>query len=196
MTGKLPHVTIQMPVYKEGLEGVIIPTVESLKKAITTYERQGGSVNIFLFDDGMQIWDEQEQEIRKAYYDRNNIGWTARPKHGADGFVRKGRFKKVCFEPSRRADVKASNMNFGNRLSLRVEELMDEIRPEPPTDTDEPWIWSSEDEQEIYEEALAKAIEETNGIAWAAGNIRIGEVILIIDSDTRVPEDCFLDAAS
>jgi hypothetical protein len=185
-----------MPVYKEGLEGVIIPTVESLKKAITTYERQGGSVNIFLFDDGMQIWDEQEQEIRKAYYDRNNIGWTARPKHGADGFVRKGRFKKVCFEPSRRADVKASNMNFGNRLSLRVEELMDEIRPEPPTDTDEPWIWSSEDEQEIYEEALAKAIEETNGIAWAAGNIRIGEVILIIDSDTRVPEDCFLDAAS
>jgi hypothetical protein len=37
MTGRLPHITIQMPVYKEGLEGVIIPTVESLKKAITTY---------------------------------------------------------------------------------------------------------------------------------------------------------------
>ena len=36
MTGRLPHITIQMPVYKEGLEGVIIPTVESLKKAITT----------------------------------------------------------------------------------------------------------------------------------------------------------------
>ena len=95
MTGTLPHITIQMPVYKEGLEGVIIPTVESLKKAITTYERQGGSVNIFMFDDGMQIWDEEEQEIRKAYYDRNNIGWTARPKHGADGYIRKGRFKKV-----------------------------------------------------------------------------------------------------
>ena len=95
MTGKLPHFTIQMPVYKEGLEGVIIPTVESLKKAITTYERQGGSVNIFVFDDGMQIWDAEEQEIRKAYYDRNNIGWTARPKHGADGYIRKGRFKKV-----------------------------------------------------------------------------------------------------
>jgi len=98
-----------MPVYKEGLEGVIIPTVESLKKAITTlvlriscrtqlicrYERQGGSVNIFIFDDGMQIWDEEEQEIRKAYYDRNNIGWTARPKHNHEGFIRKGRFKKV-----------------------------------------------------------------------------------------------------
>ena len=43
----------------------------------------------------MQIWDEEEQEIRKAYYDRNNIGWTARPKHNHEGFIRKGRFKKV-----------------------------------------------------------------------------------------------------
>ncbi|WWD22045.1 hypothetical protein CI109_106533 [Kwoniella shandongensis] len=184
MTGRLPHVTIQMPVYKEGLEGVIIPTVESLKKAITTYERQGGSVNIFVFDDGMQLWDEEEQEIRKAYYDRNNIGWTARPKHGKDGFIRKGRFKK------------ASNMNFGNRLSIRVEEIMDELRPVQEDPNDPNWIWTDEDEREIYEEGLAKALEESEGIAWAAGNIRIGELILIIDSDTRVPEDCFLDAAS
>lgn len=138
------------------------------------YERQGGSVNIFIFDDGMQIWDEEEQEIRKAYYDRNNIGWTARPKHNHEGFIRKGRFKK------------ASNMNFGNRLSLRVEEIMDDLRVE---DGDE------EDEKAIYDEALATALEESNGVAWAAGNIRIGEIILIIDSDTRVPEDCFLDAA-
>lgn len=89
-------------------------------------------------------------------------------------------------------------MNFGNRLSLRVEELMDESRPEPPTDPEEyeAWEWTGEDEKELYEEALAKALEESNGVAWAAGNIRIGELILIIDSDTRVPEDCFLDAAS
>nr|ACZ81467.1 Ncp1 [Kwoniella heveanensis] len=186
MTGRLPHITIQMPVYKGGLEGVIIPTVESLKKAITTYERQGGSVNIFVFDDGMQLWDEEEQEIREAYYDRNNIGWTARPKHGKDGFIRKGRFKK------------ASNMNFGNRLSLRVEEIMDELRPVPGEEGEEDpaWNWTDEDERDIYDEALQKALEESDGIAWAAGNIRIGELILIIDSDTRVPEDCFLDAAS
>ena len=76
---------------------------------------------------------------------------------------------------------------------------MDELRPEPSMDDPDAlaqWVWTAEDEQEIYEEALAKAIEETDGIAWAAGNIRIGEIILIIDSDTRVPEDCFLDAAS
>jgi len=89
-------------------------------------------------------------------------------------------------------------MNFGNALSLRVEEIMDENRPEPPTDPEEleNYTWGHEDEKDLYEECLAKALEETNGIAWAAGNIRIGELILIIDSDTRVPEDCFLDAAS
>lgn len=90
-------------------------------------------------------------------------------------------------------------MNFGNALSLRVEEIMDELRPEPPADDPaalNDWQWTDEDEKEIYDEALAKALEESEGIAWAAGNIRIGELILIIDSDTRVPEDCFLDAAS
>ena len=90
-------------------------------------------------------------------------------------------------------------MNFGNALSLRVEELMDDLRPVEPKDDPDAmaeWVWTEEDEKEIYDEALAQALEESNGIAWAAGNIRIGELILIIDSDTRVPEDCFLDAAS
>jgi hypothetical protein len=37
-----PHVTIQMPVYKEGMEAVIIPTVRSLQAAISYYESHGG----------------------------------------------------------------------------------------------------------------------------------------------------------
>jgi hypothetical protein len=37
-----PLITIQMPVYKEGLEGVIMPTVTSLKAAISYYESRGG----------------------------------------------------------------------------------------------------------------------------------------------------------
>ncbi len=37
-----PHVTIQMPVYKEGLDSVIIPTVRSLQAAISYYESRGG----------------------------------------------------------------------------------------------------------------------------------------------------------
>ena len=37
-----PHITIQMPVYKESLAGVIIPTVTSLKACISHYESHGG----------------------------------------------------------------------------------------------------------------------------------------------------------
>jgi hypothetical protein len=165
------------------LEGVIVPTIESLKVAMGTYERQGGSVNIVICDDGMQIWEYEEAERRKAYYERNNIGWCARPKHDPDGYIRKGKFKK------------ASNMNFTNKLSLRVEEIMDELRPVRPTEELD-WHWGHDEEREVYETALARAIEETGGMAWASGDIRIGEIILIIDSDTRVPTDCFLDAAS
>lgn len=107
-------------------------------------------------------------------------------------------------------------MNFACALSLRVEEIMDEIRPTPEKDEVEEWIWTEDDEGEVYEEALQRALEESNGVvghhhrsslfalrcsltppfrltdiqAWASGNIRIGEYILIIDSDTRVPEVC------
>jgi hypothetical protein len=59
ITGALPHITIQCPVYKEGLTSVIAPTVRSLKQAMSTYEMQGGSANIFMNDDGMQIIDDK-----------------------------------------------------------------------------------------------------------------------------------------
>lgn len=92
---QLPHVTIQCPVYKEGLASVIQPTVKSIKQAISTYELQGGSANMFINDDGLQIIDEEERQARIDFYADNSIGWTARPKHGSEGFVRKGKFKKV-----------------------------------------------------------------------------------------------------
>lgn len=70
----LPHVTIQCPVYKEGLASVIEPTVKSIKQAISTYELQGGSANMFINDDGMQIIDEEERQARKDFYTNNKIG--------------------------------------------------------------------------------------------------------------------------
>lgn len=91
----LPHITIQCPVYKEGLQSVIMPTVKSIKQAMSTYELQGGSANMFINDDGLQIIDEEERQARIDFYADNSIGWTARPKHGSEGFVRKGKFKKV-----------------------------------------------------------------------------------------------------
>jgi len=90
----LPHITIQCPVYKEGLNSVIAPTVKSIKQAISTYELQGGSANMFVNDDGMQIIDEEERRARIEFYADHSIGWVARPKHG-DNFTRRGKFKKV-----------------------------------------------------------------------------------------------------
>lgn len=176
----LPHITIQCPVYKEDLEDVIIPTVNSLKVAISTYEKQGGTASLFVNDDGMQLISEEERRVRTAYYKQNNIGWVARPGHGVGGFIRAGRFKK------------ASNMNFALNISLRVEEKLELI--ERHLD------WTDDDETDAYYQALSEVLETfkatTGHEAWAAGNIRIGELILLIDSDTRVPVDCFLDAAS
>lgn len=111
----LPHVTIQCPVYKEGLASVIAPTVKSIKQAMSTYELQGGSANMFINDDGLQIIDEEERQARIEFYADHSIGWTARPKHNSNGFVRKGKFKK------------ASNMNYGLMVSNKVEEKLLEV---------------------------------------------------------------------
>jgi len=180
--GTLPHVTIQMPVYKEGLRGVIEPTVRSIKQAISTYELQGGTANIFINDDGMQLISAEDAQARQDYYDENQIGWVARPKHNpnpSDGekpFLRRGKFKK------------ASNMNYAMRLSVRVEEILAAVHRHER--------WTQMDENNAYREALQTALEERQGEAWADGNIRMGDYILIIDSDTRVPNDCFLEAVS
>ena len=171
----LPHVTIQCPVYKEGLASVIQPTVKSIKEAISTYELQGGSANMFINDDGLQLIDEEEREARIEFYADNSIGWTARPKHGLEGFVRKGKFKK------------ASNMNFGLMVSCNVEEKL--LAIERPDD------WTQADEAQAYERCLQNVLDE-HGRAWADGNIRVGDYIILIDSDTRVPSDCILDAVS
>ncbi|THG92530.1 hypothetical protein EW145_g8685, partial [Phellinidium pouzarii] len=50
----LPHITIQMPVYKESLETVLAPSIESIKRAMQTYARQGGTSTVFVNDDGLQ----------------------------------------------------------------------------------------------------------------------------------------------
>ena len=175
ITGDLPHITIQCPVYKESLAGVIDPTVQSLKVAISTYELQGGTASIFMNDDGMQLLDPEMAELRQRYYRNHNIGWVARPPHKKDGFLRAGRFKK------------ASNMNFAMNLAYNVEERLSQVERTE--------AWTDADEDAAYEEVLEQVVKE-DGYAWAAGDIRMGEIILIVDSDTRVPEDCLLDAAT
>jgi hypothetical protein len=179
----LPHVTIQMPVYKEGLSAVIMPTILSLKAAISTYELQGGTANIFVNDDGMQLISEEEAQERRDFYEEHSIGWVARPQHnpkpeneGERPFLRRGKFKK------------ASNMNYALMVSNKVEDKILALERHQG--------WTQEEEYTAYDQCLAQVLEEEEGRAWAEGNIRVGDYILLIDSDTRVPVDCLLDACS
>ncbi|KAJ1043094.1 hypothetical protein NDA11_003145 [Ustilago hordei] len=181
ISSQLPHITIQMPVYKESMEGVLIPTIESVKKAISTYELQGGTASIIVSEDGMQLVSQAEQALRHEFYEKNNIGWVARPGHGIDGYLRKGRFKK------------ASNLNFTCHLSLAVEKTISEHHRQTPQALA---VWTEADETDLYNKCLQKCLPELHPLAQARGNVRIGDLVLLIDSDTRVPEDCLLDAAS
>ncbi|TCD64806.1 hypothetical protein EIP91_003618 [Steccherinum ochraceum] len=188
LDGNLPHITIELPVYKESLKETIAPSVYSLKKAMQTYARQGGTSSIFVHDDGMQIISEEERKKRIDFYADNNIGWVARPKHESapDGYKRAGRFKK------------ASNMNYGLALSLKLEKHLAALAAEAASRGDD-----LEDDDEAEEKAMNMAIEEIyeeSGRRWKPWacnpkSIRLGEIILIVDSDTLVPEDCFRDAA-
>lgn len=172
---QFPHVTIQMPVYKEGLKGVIIPTIESLMPAIRYYESLGGTASIFVCEDGMQAVSAEVAEMRKKFYKANNIGWCARPPHGKEGFVRAGKFKK------------ASNMNYALSFSLRVEDellrLM-KLKADAEGRTQESLLIG--EEEELYQQALQTVLDGDEGKTWAEGNIRMGEIILLIDCDTRV----------
>ncbi|KAF8664111.1 hypothetical protein AX16_000801 [Volvariella volvacea WC 439] len=292
----LPHITIQMPVYKESLHATLAPSIESIKKAMQTYARQGGTSSIFINDDGLRLISPAERDERISYYANHNIGWVARPKQedGPNGFKRAGRFKK------------ASNMNYGLDLSLRLEKHLDTLlvegnvpgsgngfgggnagristssqipggagsiingqrgrnafsngnlrdrgdlavnggshgieeqerstpSPNPNTTSDgasagpdfslasshapvpgannaafsaNPLLsfvpGAGGNRDDLEERALSMAVEELfeeSGKRWRpwaanARSMRVGEIVLIVDSDTVVPEDCLRDAA-
>jgi hypothetical protein len=61
-------------------------------------------------------------------------------------------------------------MNYGLMLSCNVEERL--LRYRRGDD------WTQTDEAQAYETCLKEALEE-NGRAWADGNIRIGDYILL-----------------
>jgi len=146
-----------------------------------TYARQGGTSSIFIHEDGLQIISEEQRQERVTFYANHNIGWVARPKHDSspEGFKRAGRFKK------------ASNMNYGLALSIKMEKHLKAL-----VEAVEQGEMEEDEGQSLEEEALEMAIEETfeeNGRKWrpwasTAKSLRIGEIILIVDADTIVPE--------
>ncbi|GAC93729.1 hypothetical protein PHSY_001294 [Pseudozyma hubeiensis SY62] len=160
----LPHVTIQVPVYKESLKHVLQPTLDSVRAAITEYELQGGTASILIGEDGMAVIDDEEKQARLDFYRRHDIAWIARPRHG-DMFVRAGRFKK------------ASNLNFSMQIAKKYEES---ILANPNQDR---------------HSLLQRVLKERHPQAEGEGDVSIGELILLIDSDTRIPADSLLPSA-
>ena len=154
-----------------------------------TYARQGGTSSIFVHDDGLQLIGEEERQARIAFYADHNIGWVARPPHDSspDGYKRAGRFKK------------ASNMNYGLALSLKLEKHLLALEAEVAARGAD----YVEGEESLEDRAMNMAVEEIyeeSGRRWRpwacnGKSLRVGEIILIVDSDTIVPEDCLRDAA-
>jgi hypothetical protein len=130
---------------QESLEEVLIPTLESVQRATTVYERQGGIVNVIVCDDGLQLLSEAERARRVKYYRDHNVAYVARPPDGVNGFQRRGRFKK------------AGNLNHCNSLSLRMEDIMDEMRQWSPNAAEAAMeLWTEIDERNLYDAAFAK----------------------------------------
>ena len=91
----------------------------------------------------------------------------------------------LLFPPS--SDVTASNMNYALSFSLRVEdELLRLMKLKADAEGRTQESLSIEEEEELYQQALQTSLESDEGKTWAEGNVRMGEVILLIDCDTRV----------
>jgi hypothetical protein len=152
---------------------------------------------------------EAEREARMAFYADHRIGWVARPADGDPGesspssssaststkggtergFVRAGRFKK------------ASNLNYGLALSVKMEKCLRDLKAGTAS------VVREEEEEEdntmnesLEDEALRMACEEMfeeSGRRWRpwarnGKSTRVGEIILLVDSDTVVPEVGFI----
>jgi hypothetical protein len=78
-------------------------------------------------------------------------------------------------------------MNYCLEFSIRVEdELLRLIRALCQESSRREEDITVEEEDVLYKKALETIIEQDEGRTKASGNVRIGEIILIIDSDTRV----------
>jgi hypothetical protein len=114
---KEKRVTVQIPVYTEDFENVIMKTLLNVLDVCRHYNQQNViKMNIFINDDGLQVVDSKEKDKRIAFYNAHpEIFYIARPKE-----KRRGRFKK------------ASNMNFClNQLTYAHSFKSGEIKKNP-----------------------------------------------------------------
>ncbi|KAI6139462.1 hypothetical protein EDD17DRAFT_1671634 [Pisolithus thermaeus] len=155
----LPHITIEMPVYKESLEQTMCVFC---------------SLEVLLLLSMMTVCNSSPKTGALNVYS------------SPGGFKRAGRFKK------------ASDVNHGLDPSLKPERHLKAL--EEAEERGDLQVFGEEPlEERALRMACDEVFEESNG-KWKprASNgrsIRIEEIILLVDSDTIVPEDCLRDAA-
>jgi hypothetical protein len=109
----LPKFLIQMPVYKECFEETIKPSLLDIRECILYYRAQGGTIEMFINDDGLQLISEEERQERITFYNEHNLAYVSRPSPKL--LERRGLFKK------------ASNMNFCLNFALEVDTAMEDL---------------------------------------------------------------------
>lgn len=71
-------------------------------------------------------------------------------------------------------------LNISNKIEKILQTMIDRRMAEKQTDMIDEY-----EEEEMYQAALEQVLAQDKR-AWAKGNIRVGDLILIVDSDTRV----------
>ena len=165
-------ITIKIPVYKEDFTSVISKTLKSAMLCREYYKNNSSyqiSVNILVCDDGLQLISDEDAKNRIIFYNENEIGYIAREKEN-----RSGKFKK------------ASNMNFAMDVSTAYD-----IEKRSP-------VALSNATNNNINDGIANAVNNTikaykindNATVMAGNDISIGQYVLLLDSDTRIPYDC------
>jgi cellulose synthase/poly-beta-1,6-N-acetylglucosamine synthase-like glycosyltransferase len=177
-----PSVTIQIPVFREGFEDVIRPTLDAAREAARRYrEETGARCNVLVCDDGLLYFarndlegalakarrtgpaertpDQAELLARTAYYEEFAVGFVGRPypEPGVPGTERAGRFRK------------ASNLNYALRLADRLE--------------------GGEPLSEAHAHFREKVPEHVYELGRWHGDVQVGDIIVQLDKDSVMPPD-------
>ena len=72
---------------------------------------------------------------------------------------------------------------FSNRVEDELSRLISQLAESRNTETKN---ITTEQENELYQRAFDIVVSSDEGRTMAAGNVRLGEIILLVDCDTRV----------
>ena len=176
-----PSVTIQVPIFREGFDDAIRPTLDAAREAARRYrEETGARCNVLVSEDGLMYFagndlegalaearrtrpsdrtpDQAELLTRITYYEEcADVGFVARPypESGIPGTERAGRFRK------------ASNLNYALRLADRLQggELLSEAHAH-------------------FREMVPAHVYELG--RWR-GDVAVGDIIVQLDKDSVMP---------